>query len=138
MLNPESTQTIVLWPSMESTSKNGWLIAEPVVLLSGLFTVLVWLFLRYWPPIETLLIFSFLIPIIPSVAVVSFVIWKCRTKVSNVALIGSVALSCYSSLQFVFLGGPSGFIGLLDVLLLMTGSVLWLNASAERKRPVNN
>jgi hypothetical protein len=123
---------------MASTWKNSWLIAEPIVLLTGLFTVLVWLSLPY-SPIETLLLLSIFIPIIPSVAAVSFAIWKYRNKASNIALVGSVALSCYSSLQFVFpIGLASGIFGTLVVVLLMTGSLLLLNASGERKRLVNN
>jgi hypothetical protein len=124
---------------LASTGKNGWLFAEPIVLLSLLFTVVVWLSL--WnSPIYTLLIFSTFVPIIPSVAAVSFAIWKYRNKVSNRALIGSVALSCYSSLEFAFPGswGPAGVPAILIPLFLMMGSLYWLNASADRKRLVNN
>jgi hypothetical protein len=124
---------------MASTPRNGWLVAEPIVLLTGLFTVLVWLSIPYYSPIYALLLLSIFFPVIPSVAIVSFAIWIYRNKVSNVALFGSAALSCYSSLQFVFPIGPAdGIFGIVGVLLLMMGSLYWLNASAERRRVVNN
>ncbi len=123
---------------MASTWKNGWLIAELVVLLTGLFTILVWLSLPN-SPIETLLIFSIFFPVIPSVAAVSFAIWKYRNKVSNTALVGAVTLSCYSWLEFALpIGLTSAIIGPLIELILLSGALLWLNASAERKHSVNN
>ncbi len=121
---------------MASMARNGWLVAERVVLLTGLFTVLVWLSVL-GPPIYTLLIFCTYIPVIPSVAVVSFAIWIYRNKVSNRALVGSTALGCYSWLQ-VALGFGSGIFGLVIVLFPVVGSLYWLNASAERRHVVNN
>jgi hypothetical protein len=118
---------------MESSSKKGWLIAEPIVLLTGLFTVLVWLSLPF-SPIYAILLLSIFIPVIPSVAIVSFAIWIYRNKVSNRALFGSAALSCCSSL----IGLASAIVGIAGVLFLMMCSLIVLNASEERRRVVNN
>lgn len=121
---------------MASSWKNSWLIAEPIVLLTGLFTVLVWLSL-VGASIYALLIFSTWIPVIPAVAIVSFAIWAYRNKVSNRALVGSVALGCYSWLQVAFgLGGA--IFGFVFVLLPVMVSLYLLNASWERRRLVNN
>ena len=70
------------------------MIAEPIVLLTGLFAVLSGLVepAALDSPIYTLLILSTWIPVIPAVAIVSFAIWAYRGKVSNRALVGSVAL----------------------------------------------
>ncbi len=124
---------------MASNGKNNsWLVAEPIVLLSGLFTILVWLSLPY-QPIYTLLLLSIFFPVIPSVALVSLVIWKYRNTVSNTALAGGVALSCFSWLQFVLpIGLGFGLIPTLVLLFLLLGSVCWITAGSEQKRPVNN
>src|SRR5712691_2339914 len=121
--------------SMAPTWKNGWLVAEPIVLLTGLFTILVYLSVL-GPPIYTLIIFSTFIPVIPAVAIVSFAIWVYRGKVSNRALVGSVVLGCYSWLQVVF--GFGGIFGVAFVLFPVMLSLYCLNASAERRRSVNN
>ncbi len=121
---------------MASTWKNGWLIAEPIVLLTGLLTVLVWLS-ELGPPIYALLIFLTYIPVIPSVAIVSFAIWVYRNKVSNRALVGSTALGCYSWLQVAF-GFGGGIFGFVFVLFPMMVSLYLLNASWERRHAVNN
>jgi hypothetical protein len=100
-------------------------IAEPIVLLTGLFTVLVWLLSLPNPPFHTLLVFSTFIPVIPSVAVVSFAIWIYRNRVSNRALVRSVALGCYSWLQVAFgFGGIFGFVMILFPVMVcrFTGS----------------
>ncbi len=120
---------------MAPTWKNGWLVAEPIVLLTGLFTILVYLSVL-GPPIYTLIIFSTFIPVIPAVAIVSFAIWVYRGKVSNRALVGSVVLGCYSWLQVVF--GFGGIFGVAFVLFPVMLSLYCLNASAERRRSVNN
>jgi hypothetical protein len=122
---------------MASTWKSGWLVAEPIVLLTGLFTVLVYLPLRSYTLIDTLLIFSTFIPVIPSVAIVSFAIWAYRGKVSNRALVGSTALGCYSWLQVAF-GFGAGIFGLVFVLFPVMLSLYCLNASWERRHVVNN
>ena len=121
---------------MASAWKNGWLIAEPIALLTGLFTVLVWLSL-VGPSIYALIIFSTWIPVIPAVAIVSFAIWAYRGKVSNRALVGSVALGCYSWLQVAF-GFGGGIIGLVIVMFPVMVSLYLLDASWERRRLVNN
>ena len=122
---------------MASTWKDGWLIAEPLVLLTGLFTVLVWLPLLNYSLVDTLLIFCTFIPVIPSVAIVSFAIWVYRNKVSNRALVGSTALGCYSWLQVAF-GFGGGIFGFVFVLFPMMVSLYLLNASWERRHAVNN
>ena len=113
------------------------MIAEPVVLLTGLFTVLVLLSLPLsYPPTYALLILCTWIPIIPAVAIVSFAIWAYRGKVSNRALVGSVALGCYSWLQVAF--GFGGIFGFVFVLFPVMVSLSLLNASWERRHLVNN
>lgn len=124
---------------MASNWKNGWVIAEPIVLLTGFFAVLSGLveLSALDSPIDALLILSTWIPVIPSVAIVSFVIWAYRGKVSNRALDGSVALGCCSWLPVAF-GIGGGMFGIVIVMFPVMVSLYLLNASAERKRIVNN
>ena len=124
---------------MASVWKNGWVIAEPIVLLTGLFAVLTGLVetAALDSPIYTLLILSTWIPVIPAVAIVSFAIWAYRGKVSNRALVGSVALGCCSWLPLAFGIGGSMF-GIVIVMFPVMMSLYLLNASWERRRLVNN
>jgi hypothetical protein len=117
---------------LASTGRNGWIVAETVVLLTGLFTVLVGLSLLN-QPVYAFLVFSTFILVVPSVAVVSFAIWIYRDKVSNKALFGSAALSCCSSLT-----GLLAIFGIVSGLFFMMCSLIVLNASEERRRVVNN
>ena len=124
---------------MASSWKNGWVIAEPIVLLTGLFAVLSGLveLSVLDSPVDALLILSTWIPVIPSVAIVSFSIWAYRGKVSNSALVGSIALGCCSWLPVAF-GIGDGVLGIVIVMFPVMVSLCWLNASAERRRLVNN
>ena len=124
---------------MASTWKNGWVIAEPIILLTGLFAVLSAIveLSVLDSPIYALLILCTWIPVIPAVGIVSFAIWAYRGKVSNRALVGSVTLGCCSWLPVAF-GFGSGMLGIVTVLFPVMVSLYWLNTSWELRRLVNN